>query len=91
MFYCIAQAKKPEHRKKQPLRHRHQSKKTVGKVTFENEKTLMGLTTKLFCAEKYSSWPAQHRLKLLDLSDFPLATVQGRGFTLTPSSAKKEK
>jgi hypothetical protein len=51
----------------------------------------MGLPTKLFCAEKYSSWPAQHRLKLLDLSDFPLATVQGRGFTLTPSSAKKEK
>jgi hypothetical protein len=38
-----------------------------------------------------TSWPAQHRLKLLDLSDFPLATVQGRGFTLTPSSAKKEK
>jgi hypothetical protein len=54
-------------------------------------KTLMCLPTKLFCAEKYSSWPAQHRLKLLDLSDFPLATVQGRGFTLTPSSAKKEK
>ncbi len=82
--------KNTENRKKQPLRHQTQTKKTVGKVTFEN-KILMCLPTKLFCAEKYSSWPAQHRLKLLDLSDFPLATVQGRGFTLTPSSVKKEK